>query len=226
MVLFYLCYNQISTNLVSQAGEMQLGGFPNDAIQVLNPIACIILGPIIQNGLYPFLLRHKIDFGPIARITAAFFIMGASMAYAAGVQQLIYSRGPCYDMPLSCPASDGGEIPNAVSVWVQAPLYFILATSEIFGFVTISEYAYSKAPKNMKALVQALTQFTACLASAVGMGISPASKDPNMVIFYAVLAGTTAFISVPFWWLFKKYDRIDENLNRLQQAGEEMSSTS
>lgn len=201
---------------------MRLGGFPNDAIQVLNPIACIIIGPIIQKGLYSMLLKHNIDFGPIARITAAFFLMGASMAYAAGVQQLIYSRGPCYNMPLNCPASNG-KIPNAVSVWVQAPQYLILAVSEIFGFVTVSEYAYSKAPKNMKALVQALTQFTACIASAVGMGISPAAKDPNMVIFYAVLAGATAAISLPFWWVFKKYDRMDESLNRLEQAEEEAS---
>ncbi|KAJ6037414.1 hypothetical protein N7540_001693 [Penicillium herquei] len=221
MVLFYLCYNQISTNLVSQAGEMKLGGFPNDAIQILNAISCIIIGPIIQKGLYPLLHRRNIDFGPIARITAAFFLMGASMAYAAGVQRLIYSRGPCFNMPLSCPESDGGKIPNSVSVWIQSPLYIILAVSEIFGFATVSEYAYSKAPKNMKALVQALTQFTACIASAAGMGISPASHNPNMVTFYAVLAGTTAFISIPFWWLLNKYDKIDEILNRLDQVEEE-----
>ena len=60
-----------------------------------------------------------------------------------------------------------GKVPNDVSVWVQTPVYFILAVAEIFGFVTASEYAYSKAPKNMKAIVQSFTQISALLASAL-----------------------------------------------------------
>jgi proton-dependent oligopeptide transporter, POT family len=196
---------------------MQLNGVPNDAIQSLNTIACIILGPIIQEWLYPFLSKRKIAFGPIARITTAFVLMGAAMAYAAGVQKLIYSRGPCYDLPLACPASDHGRIriPNYISVWVQTPFYFILAAAEIFGLATASEYAYSQAPQNMKAVVQALTQLTACVGSAIGMGISPVAKDPNLVIMYSVLAGVTAAFAVPFWWFFGKYDKMDEDLNNL-----------
>jgi POT family proton-dependent oligopeptide transporter len=141
--------------------------------------------------------------------------MSMAMAYGAGIQKLVYSRGPCFDHPLHCPGSIGGTVPNDVGVWVQTPLYFILAVAEILGFVTAWEYAYSKAPKNMKALVQSLTQLTACIASAIGIGISPAAKDPDLVYFYAILGSATAGISVPFWLLFRKYDAIDEDLNRM-----------
>jgi POT family proton-dependent oligopeptide transporter len=200
---------------------MQLNGVPNDTIQALNGIGCIILGPIFQKLLYPLLNDHKIAFGPIGRITAAFITMAAAMAYAAGIQRLIYNTGPCYEEPLACPASDSGRIPNSVSVWIQTPVYFILAAAEILGFVTASEYAYSKAPKNMKALVQALTQVTAGVGSALGMSISPIMEDPHLVIMYTALAASMLAMTAPFWWWFKKYDKIDEDLNALNLTIEE-----
>ena len=193
---------------------MDLHGVPNDMIQAFSGVACIIFGPIIQ-GLYEILAKRKIEFGPIARMTAAFIFCGAGMGYAAGLQRLIYSSGPCYDRPFSCPESEGGKIPNSVNVWAQMPVYIFLAIGEIFGFVTAFEYAYGKAPKDMKTVVQALTQLTACFASVLGMAISPAAKDPNMVIFYACLAGAMGLTAVLFWLRFRKYDEIDAELNQL-----------
>ncbi|KAK3997948.1 putative peptide transporter [Cladorrhinum sp. PSN332] len=212
LVIFYLCIAQMYNNLVSQAGHMKLGGVPNDMIQAFSGVACVIFGPIIQ-GFYELLARRKIPFGPIARITASFIFCGAAMAYAAGVQQLIYSSGPCYKYPFACPESGGTE-PNDVSVWVQLPVYILLAIGEILGFVTAFEYAYSKSPKEMKTVVQALTQLTAGVASLLGMAISPASKDPNMVILYASLAGGMGLSAVVFFWRFRRYDKIDRQLNQ------------
>jgi POT family proton-dependent oligopeptide transporter len=155
-------------NLVSQAGQMDLRGIPNDMIQAFSGVACIIFGLIIQ-VLYSFLAKRRVTFGPIAWITVAFIFCGGSMAYAAGVQKLIYSTGPCYDQPFSCTALKGRMRPNDLNVWIQIPVYFILAIAEIFGFVTASEYVYSKASRDMKTIVQALTQLTACLGSILGM---------------------------------------------------------
>ncbi|KAI9679130.1 MAG: hypothetical protein M1822_007340 [Bathelium mastoideum] len=213
-VPFYLCYNQISNNLVSQAGQMDLVGIPNDMIQALNCIACILLGPVIQR-IYPLLSARNIAFGPISRIMTAFLIIGASMAYASGIQALIYSRPPCFSHPLACSASEGGNKPNKVNVFVQTPVYFILAVAEILGFVSVSEYSYSKAPRNMRTVVQALTQFTAAVGAAIGMAISPAAKDPHLVVFYASLAGATVLVTAILWPLIRKYDRVDEELNQL-----------
>ncbi|KAF2185753.1 hypothetical protein K469DRAFT_738776 [Zopfia rhizophila CBS 207.26] len=213
LLLFYLCISQMYNNLVSQAGSMRLTGIPNDLPQAFSGVACIIFGPIIQ-ALYEFLAKRKIGFGPIARITAAFIFCGLSMAYAAGVQKLIYSSGPCYDNPFQCPESKDGKEPNNVSIWIQLPVYFLLAIGEIFGFVTAFEYAYSKAPPAMKGVVMAFTQLTAGLASVLGMAISPAAKDPNMVIMYACLAGAIGLMAGLFWWKFEKYDRVDVELNQ------------
>lgn len=83
----------------------------------------------------------------------AFVTMSRAMAFAAGVQKLIYSRGLCYDTPLAYGASDYGRIGNAISVWVQILIFFFLGLAEILGFTTVAEYSYSKAPRNMRTLV-------------------------------------------------------------------------
>ena len=170
-IVFYLCYNQVINNIISQAGQMNTSGISNDTIQSLNPIACIVLGPLLQKVLFPFLFRRRIPFGPIPRMAVAFIFIAFGMAYAAGIQQLIYTRKPCYKHPLSCAAAmlpSGERRPNDISVWIQIPVHFLLAIGEILGFVSLSEYAYGQAPANMKALVQAFQALTAAMGAALG----------------------------------------------------------
>jgi POT family proton-dependent oligopeptide transporter len=217
LLVFYLIISQMYNNLVSQAGSMALSGIPNDLPQAFSGVACIIFGPLIQ-GLYSILARHGIRFGPVARLTAAFIFCGLSMAYAAVVQHLIYTAPPCYYHPLKCADSASGKNPSTVSIWIQVPVYFCLAIGEIFGFVTAFEYAYTKAPKEMKAVVMAFSQLTAGLASILGMAISPAAKDPNMVIMYGVLAGAMGATAVGFWWNFSYLDHIERETIPLEEG--------
>ncbi|KAF3056204.1 Peptide transporter [Trichoderma lentiforme] len=203
-VPFHLCMNQITNNLVSQAGQMKLGGIPNDTIQALNSIACVILGPVMQKMVYPIVRKFGFPFGPIARITWAFIMMSTSMAFAEGVQKLIYTKGPCYGHPLQCE-----NTPNNVSVWVQTPVYFLLAFAEILGFTTLSEYSYSEAPKNMRSLVQAMAQLSSGAGSALGMAVSPLSKDPQILYLYAGLAVTMIIAAPTFWLTFRGYDEME-----------------
>ncbi|KAI1503136.1 major facilitator superfamily domain-containing protein [Biscogniauxia marginata] len=206
LVVFYLCVNEIFNNLISQSSQMQLHGVPNDLIQIFSPIACIILGPIIHYML-GFLAKNKISYGPMARITTAFIFCGMAMAYAAGVQQIIYSAAPCYDKPLVCPKSNRGTIANEVSVWIQIPVYFLLGIAEILGFVTVYEYSYKQAPQNMKSIVQAIGQLAACVASGLGTAISPVAKDPNLVVMYSCVSGAAALSGLMFWLYFGKQGR-------------------
>lgn len=201
-------------NLISQAGQMKLNGVPNDMIQAMASLACVVFGPIIQ-ALYNFLAKRRIPFGPIARISTAFVICAAGMAYAAGLQRMIYNTGPCYDAPLACPAADDGRLPNNVNVWLQVPVYVALAIAEIFGLVTASQYSYEKAPSGMRGVVQATVQLSACLGSLLGMAISPAARDPYLTAVYGALAGVMGLCSVVFWWIFRKYDKINDQLDRL-----------
>jgi proton-dependent oligopeptide transporter, POT family len=226
-VLFYLGINQMTNNLVSQAGEMQLTGFPNDGIQVLNPIACVILGPILQKLLYPTLARYHIPFGPLMRMAMAFFTMAATFAYAAGVQKMIYNSGPCYDAPLACPAAQRvGQtpLPNEIKVWVQTPVYVILAVSEIFGFVTLSEYSYSKAPKDMRTVVQSMRQLIAGIGSALGVALGPVSQDPKVLWMYVGLAVSLGLVGPVFWAVMGHLEKDNEDVNTMFLNDDESST--
>lgn len=129
------------------------------------------------------------------------------MAYAVGVQKLIYSKEPCYERPLDCPASAFGSISNNISVWVQVPVYILLALAEIPGYTTLSEYRYSEASKDMRSLVQALRQVTSGVGSALGMALSQVAKDPKILYLYIGLAATMAISAPVFWFAFKGYDK-------------------
>ena len=51
--------NQITNNFVSQAGQMKLSVIPNDTIQALNPIVCVILGLIIQHNFTEKCIKER-----------------------------------------------------------------------------------------------------------------------------------------------------------------------
>lgn len=83
---------------------MEGHGIPNDLMQNFDPIAIIVFVPILDRFVYPLMRKLKINFPPINRITLGFWVASLAMAYAAIVQHLIYSAGPCYEAPL-CDAS-------------------------------------------------------------------------------------------------------------------------
>ena len=210
-IIFWLCYNQIFSNIVSQAGQMELVGVSNDTIVFLNVTAVVILSPLIQS-LQGLFRRYKVSFGPIRRMTVGFILTSMAMGYAAGLQKLIYSRGPCYSHPLDCPAAykDGHRRPNEVNVWLQAPIHVLLGAGEILGYVSMTEYAYAESPPNMKAIIQALSQLTVALGSALCTALGPVSKNPWLVILYGCLAGVMGLSAAVFWLVFRKCDKSEE----------------
>ncbi|KAE8326137.1 oligopeptide transporter [Aspergillus sergii] len=205
--IHWLCLNQTFNNLISQAGQMVDSGVPNDTIKSLNPIASIILTPVVSRGLYPFLTRRRIRFRPMARIVMGFLFLTLAMVYTAILQKLVYSTGPCYDRPLTCPESDHGQIPNQISMFLQTPIYVLGVIAEIFFFTTGTEYAYNQDPKTMKSVVQSVWMATAGVGACLAMVFTPITKDSHLVIMYSSLAGVMAVTTVLFRVFFGKHDR-------------------
>jgi POT family proton-dependent oligopeptide transporter len=132
--VFWVCYSQFSSNFVSQAGQMEGHGMPNDLMQNFDPISIIVFIPILDMVVYPILRKFKIELKPIARITIGFLFGALCLMYAAIVQHIIYSAGPCYGSPGKCAAGmDGASpLPNHVHIAVQTPAYVLIGLAEIF----------------------------------------------------------------------------------------------
>lgn len=209
--VFWLAYNQITGNLISQAGTMERNGVPNDVLTNLNPLSLIIFIPIMDYVVYPWLSKMGIRFTPIKRITLGFFFGTLAMISAAVTQHFIYQKSPCGNFPNEC----GSERPVPINVWVQTLPYVFVGLSEIFASITGLEYAFTKAPRNMRSLVMAVFLFMSAFSSAIGQALTSLSEDPLLVWNYSSIAVLSFLGGVCFWLTFRRLDAEEDKLNML-----------
>ncbi|KAF5366602.1 hypothetical protein D9758_008970 [Tetrapyrgos nigripes] len=212
-VFIGLSYGQTS-NITSQAATMSLHGAPNDVLSNLDPLALIIFIPIFDLIIYPFLARRGIRFTALKKITAGFITGAAAMVWAAVVQHYIYKTSPCgkFANAVDCDAV------SPLNVWIQSGSYILIAFSEIFASITGLEYAFTKAPKNMRSLVMALFLLTNAFGAALLEAFLPLLDDPLVVWNFGSLAIISAVGGVLFWFSVRKLDEQEDVLNNLVEG--------
>lgn len=147
---------------------MTTNGLPNDVLGNLDPFALLIFIPICDRLIYPALARANIRFTPLKKMTWGFFTGSAAMIWAAVVQHYIYKTNPCGYSAATCEDADGNALVSPLNVWIQTGSYVLLALSEIFASITGLEYAFTKAPKNMRSLVMSIFLFMSAISYAIG----------------------------------------------------------
>ncbi|KAK5558635.1 hypothetical protein LTR46_002824 [Exophiala xenobiotica] len=229
--LYWLAYNNINNNLTSQADTMRHTGLPPEIVSNLDPLALIILIPLCDLVVYPALRRAgggsggKFLLTPIRKITLGFWFGAAAMFYAAVLQSYIYAHNECGRYPneghrgSSSDGSDGSANtdcrPADVSIWWQAPIYILIAISEILASVTALEYAFTKAPRNMRSMVQAFSLCMTALANAIGEALIWLATDPLLVWNYAIMGVIAAVAGWAFWRVHGHLDEEEDRLNLL-----------
>lgn len=98
---------------------MQLNGLPNDVISNIDPLALIVLIPLFDQVIYPFLRKKKINFTPVKRITAGFFCGFLAMIWAAVLQLYIYRTNPCGYAANTCVDSDKNPLVSPINIGVS-----------------------------------------------------------------------------------------------------------
>jgi proton-dependent oligopeptide transporter, POT family len=210
--IYWVCYNSINNNLISQAGSMTRNGLPNEVVSNLDPFAILIFIPILDLFVYPALRRFGINFTPLKRICAGFFTASLSMVGAAIIQYYIYKTSPCGYQATNC------DDPSPLNIWIQAPVYILIALSEIFASITGLEYAFTKAPKNMKSLVMSVFLFMTAISNAIGEALIALSEDPLLIWNYGVFAVLSFAAGCLFWLWFHKLDAEEDALNNLNES--------
>lgn len=216
--LYWLAYGQLTNNFTNQAGTMTLNGVPNDVVNNLDPFALILFIPLCDQFLYPGLRKMGWQFTAIKKITAGFWLAAAAMIWAAVVQYYIYKTSPCGSQANNCFNDDGTVNPAPINVWAQTGCYVLIAFSEIFASITSLEYAYSKAPRNMRSLVQAIALFTNAISAAIAEALNPLAGDPLLIWNYGVFAVLSFLGGVFFLWQFWGLDKEEDELNNLPEG--------
>ncbi|TFK82817.1 oligopeptide transporter [Polyporus arcularius HHB13444] len=216
--IYWLTYNQLNNNLTSQAATMVTNGIPNDVLSNLDPFALLIFIPICDMLIYPALRRAGINFSPLKRITLGFYTGAAAMVWTAVVQHYIYKRNPCGYEVGTCVDGDGNPLTSDLNVWIQTGSYVLIAFSEIFASITGLEYAFTKAPKNMRSLVMSVFLFMSAISAAIGEAFVPLSTDPLLVWNYGVMAVLAFAAGTIFWFQYRHLDAQEEELNNLDEG--------
>lgn len=206
---------------------MKLGGVPNDIVSNFNPLFIVILIPIMDKLVYPACRKANLKFTPIKRITCGFFLASMAMVSATVTQWYIYRQTPCSNSNANnCMLNEAGEVDpdglvkwhSNISVWVQLLPYGLIGFSEIMASVTSLEYAFTKAPVNMRSSVTAVSLFMNALSSALAQALVALAEDPLLVWNYGVVAVVAAIGGVLFWFDNAKIDAEEDKMNLLPQA--------
>lgn len=194
-------------------------GIPNDLMQNFDPIAILVFLPFLDRIVYPILRRLRINFPPINRISLGFIVASLAMMYAAIVQHLIYSAGPCYEHPMECPEAieDDIKLGNHVHIAVQTPAYMFIGISEIFTSVTGLEYAYTKAPASMKSFIQSMYLLTNAFGAALAEALTPAAYDPAIKWMFVGLCVASFCTGILCWVIFHHLNDTETAMNELDK---------
>jgi POT family proton-dependent oligopeptide transporter len=140
--IFWALWDQNLSEWVLQATRLDLTIAGDlkilpEQINFINPLFLVLLIPVFNSLIFPFLEKRGITVSPLRKIGAGLVIIGFCFVIIALLQQQI----------------DAGVHP---SVWWQILAYILLAASEILVSVTCLEYAYTHSPKSMKSTMSAL----------------------------------------------------------------------
>lgn len=192
--------NFLSTMLTSN-------GVPNDVIGNFNSLSIILIGPVLNYGLYPLLRNLKIHYGPVARITTGFFIATCAGAGYAVLCYKAYETNPCGWYGSSDPKCTVDGLVSPISLWWEAIPYALGGMSELFINVPAYGIAYSRAPVNMRGLMSAINLATFAVAQIVNLAATAAIRDPHLVWDNGAIAIVGAITTVFFYFNFRHIDK-------------------
>jgi len=205
---YWALYGNMSDNFVNQGINLQRPSWLGpEQLNLINSLVLVISIPFFDAYFFPIMRRRGFRLGPITRITIGFLIVVSGFIYVTILQQVLYNTGPFYNFA-NYKKSMGPPV-NNLSVWWQMPPYAFIAISEIFASVTGLEFAYKQAPVELKSVVMALFLLTNCGGSLIGLALAPLSKDPYMVILFAVQSAVLLVVTGIFWILFRKLDNVE-----------------
>lgn len=144
IAIFWSLWDQSGGEWVLQAEKMErnvnLFGWQfellSSQIQAVNAIMVLAFIPVFQYGIYPA-LNKVFTLTPLRKIGLGLIVAGLSFFVAAWIESQI----------------SAGLKP---SIGWQMPAYALLTAAEIMVSITGLEFAYTQAPRHMKAMVQAL----------------------------------------------------------------------
>lgn len=210
---------------------MQTNGLPNDLLDNLNSVSIVIMVPVMNHIVYPFLRKRGIRWGAISRMTFGFALCTIGSIGFPVLQHYVYQTSPCGTNATTCAEilPEGENNLSTVSYSLYSIPIILTAISEIFVNVTAYGIAYSRSPKNMKGLVSSINLFMTALAAAIGLATAPAIRDPYLTWAFAGPTIVGGVSTIVFYFTFRHLDKeefiINTDFNDMRRDSDPESDT-
>ena len=160
MTMYWIVYTAMSSLFYSQGCQMNYNisssfDFPIAALNDANTAVILVLVPIMDRCIYPFINGPKgcCKFGMLKKIGVGYFIMAAAMV-CAGLVEIWRKNSVTLEDTSTC--DDKVYISDLNVLW-QIPQYLLVGVSEVFASITSLEFFSGQAPERMKSIVYGLS---------------------------------------------------------------------
>lgn len=204
--VFWALFDQKGSTWVVQASEMDgravlpfLGQVTIQAPQMgsLNPAMVMIFIPLLARWGYPLLARMGVG-SPLRRMTLGMFIAALAYVAVALVQREMDALVAPYLglVPMWLIGMADLQVLKLSIFWQIVP-YFLITLGEVMVSVTGLEFAYTQAPRAMKATVMGFWSLSVTVGSLL-VAFLAGFQDLPREMFFWTFAGLMALAGVVF----------------------------
>ncbi|KAJ3430861.1 solute carrier family 15 member [Anaeramoeba flamelloides] len=199
--IFWALFYQHASTWVLQTSEMDLSlpfvkskAFQIQPSQViaLNPLLLMLLAPLMDQVIYPFLYKCKIQLTPIKRMSAGFIFLSISFIVAAILEIQIKSKSKKKEDKISW-------------LW-QIPQYILLTIADVLVSVTGLELTASESSVDTKSLLQRIWLLTTAIGNllvVIAIEIHALNTKSEIELLFFVFSG----LMIIFFLLFLKISK-------------------
>jgi proton-dependent oligopeptide transporter, POT family len=186
---FWALFEQSNSTWVLQGAQMQPFNFLGlrvgaEQMQSLNPLLVMILVPLLNWGLYPFIESRGLRVTALRRMSFGLLLTALSYVFVAWLQYRL-------------------ETKDTLSLAWQALPYLILTTAEVLVSTTGLEFAYTQAAPSMKSTIMSFWLLTVAIGNLLvttitqlGGGHGDESVSSGRFLLYAGMTGVVAVLFI------------------------------